>query len=129
MAELVFDCVGARAERYAVTPSLTLQLRITDTDGDKVEAIKAMLPYNPDFAWVPSSIKTGPRQPGDTGGKTAFRSATTSATRTAPQKPSISAPGTIHAATISESAETSHAAIRRAGRIVGNSGSQASRSP
>jgi ankyrin repeat protein len=37
-----------------------------------VEAIKAMLPYNPDFAWVPSSIKTGPRQPGDTGGKTAL---------------------------------------------------------
>lgn len=39
MAELVFDCVAARAERYAVTPSLTLQLRITDTGGDKIEAI------------------------------------------------------------------------------------------
>jgi len=31
-----------------------------------------MLPYNPDFAWMPQSIKTGPRQPGDTGGKTAL---------------------------------------------------------
>jgi ankyrin repeat protein len=37
-----------------------------------VEALKLMLPYDPDFAWVPSSIKTGPRQPGDTGGKTAL---------------------------------------------------------
>jgi ankyrin repeat protein len=37
-----------------------------------VEAIKAMLPYDPDFTWVPTSIKTGPRQPGDTGGRTAL---------------------------------------------------------
>jgi ankyrin repeat protein len=37
-----------------------------------VEALKLMLDYDPDFAWVPSSIKTGPRQPGDTGGKTAL---------------------------------------------------------
>ena len=31
-----------------------------------------MLAYEPDLAWVPSSIKTGPRQPGNTGGKTAL---------------------------------------------------------
>jgi cytohesin len=37
-----------------------------------VEALRLMLPYEPDFAWVPESIKTGPRQPGDTGGKTAL---------------------------------------------------------
>jgi cytohesin len=37
-----------------------------------VEALRLMLPYDPDFAWVPTSIKTGPRQPGDTGGKTAL---------------------------------------------------------
>ncbi len=37
-----------------------------------VEALKLMLAYEPDFAWVPSSIKTGPRQPGNTGGKTAL---------------------------------------------------------
>jgi hypothetical protein len=37
-----------------------------------VEALRLMLAYEPDFAWVPSSIKTGPRQPGDTGGKTAL---------------------------------------------------------
>jgi ankyrin repeat protein len=37
-----------------------------------VEALRLMLAYDPDFAWVPSSIKTGPRQPGDTGGKTAL---------------------------------------------------------
>src|SRR6187551_23043 len=35
-----------------------------------VEALRLMLNYNPDFAWVPESIKTGPRQPGNTGGKT-----------------------------------------------------------
>jgi ankyrin repeat protein len=37
-----------------------------------VEALRLMLPYQPDFAWIPTSIKTGPRQPGDTGGKTAL---------------------------------------------------------
>ncbi|HEX3789621.1 MAG TPA: DUF6084 family protein [Pseudonocardiaceae bacterium] len=39
MAELVFDCIGAKAERYAVVPSLTLQLRITETSGEPVDAI------------------------------------------------------------------------------------------
>ncbi len=37
-----------------------------------VEAIRLMLNYDPDFAWVPESIQTGPRQPGNTGGKTAL---------------------------------------------------------
>jgi ankyrin repeat protein len=37
-----------------------------------VEALRLMLDYDPDFAWVPESIKTGPRQPGNTGGKTAL---------------------------------------------------------
>jgi ankyrin repeat protein len=37
-----------------------------------VEALKLMFNYDPDFAWVPESIKTGPRQPGNTGGKTAL---------------------------------------------------------
>jgi ankyrin repeat protein len=37
-----------------------------------VEALKLMLNYDPDFTWVPESIKTGPRQPGDTGGRTAL---------------------------------------------------------
>jgi len=37
-----------------------------------VEALKLMLAYGPDFAWIPESIKTGPRQPGNTGGKTAL---------------------------------------------------------
>jgi hypothetical protein len=39
MTELVFDCVGARAERYAVTPSFTLVLRISETSGTPVDAI------------------------------------------------------------------------------------------
>jgi len=37
-----------------------------------VEMLRLMLGYSPDFAWVPESIKTGPRQPGNTGGKTAL---------------------------------------------------------
>jgi hypothetical protein len=37
--ELVFDCVGAEADRYAVTPSMTLRLQITETSGERVEAI------------------------------------------------------------------------------------------
>jgi hypothetical protein len=39
MAELVFDCVGAHADRYAVTPQMSLVLRIAETTGQKVEAI------------------------------------------------------------------------------------------
>ena len=39
MAELSFDFIGARAERYAVVPSFTLQLRISETTGQRVEAI------------------------------------------------------------------------------------------
>jgi hypothetical protein len=39
VAELVFDCVGAHAERYAVAPSMSLTLRIAETTGVKVDAI------------------------------------------------------------------------------------------
>ena len=39
MADLTFECVGAQADRYALTPGLTLRLRITDTSGDRVDAI------------------------------------------------------------------------------------------
>jgi hypothetical protein len=39
MAELSFDCIGAQAERYAVVPSFTLQLQISETTGQRVEAI------------------------------------------------------------------------------------------
>jgi hypothetical protein len=39
VAELVFDCVGAHSDKYAVTPSMSLTLRIAETSGQKVEAI------------------------------------------------------------------------------------------
>lgn len=39
MVDLVFDCVGASAERYAVVPAMTLRLRIAETTGAKVAAI------------------------------------------------------------------------------------------
>ena len=39
MTDLVFDCVGARADRYAVMPAMTLKLRISETTGQRVEAI------------------------------------------------------------------------------------------
>jgi len=39
MAELVFDCIGARPERYAVVPSFSLTLRISETTGQPVDAI------------------------------------------------------------------------------------------
>ena len=39
MTELAFDCVGARADRYAVVPSMMLTLRISETTGQRVEAI------------------------------------------------------------------------------------------
>ena len=39
MAELAFDCIGARVDRYAVVPSLSLILRISETSAQPVEAI------------------------------------------------------------------------------------------
>jgi hypothetical protein len=39
MPELVFDCIGARADRYAVVPSMFVTLRISETSGEPVEAI------------------------------------------------------------------------------------------
>ncbi|MFB9907840.1 DUF6084 family protein [Allokutzneria oryzae] len=39
MNRLRFDCVDARANRYAAVPGLTLRLRITETTGQPVEAI------------------------------------------------------------------------------------------
>ena len=39
MADLVFDCTGARADKYAVTPSMFFSLRISETSGQRVEAI------------------------------------------------------------------------------------------
>ena len=39
MTDLHFDCVGAEADRYAVTPAMTLKLAISETAGQRVEAI------------------------------------------------------------------------------------------
>jgi len=39
MADLVFDCIGAEPDRYAVVPSMNLKLRISETTGQRVEAI------------------------------------------------------------------------------------------
>ena len=39
MAELAFDCVGATAGRYAVVPTFSLRLRISETTGQQVAAI------------------------------------------------------------------------------------------
>ena len=39
MADLIFGCTGATAERYAATPTLTFSLTITERSGVKVHAI------------------------------------------------------------------------------------------
>ena len=39
MAELAFDCLGARPDKYAVAPSMSLVLRIAETTGQRVDAI------------------------------------------------------------------------------------------
>lgn len=39
MGELVFDCIGAKPEKYAVAPSMSLVLRIAETTGQRVDAI------------------------------------------------------------------------------------------
>jgi len=39
MADLIFGCTGAAAERYAATPTLTFQLTITERSGVRIHAI------------------------------------------------------------------------------------------
>jgi hypothetical protein len=39
VTELVFDCTGARADRYAITPAMNFRLRISEISGESVEAI------------------------------------------------------------------------------------------
>ena len=39
MADLIFGCTGATAERYAATPTLTFSLTITERSGVRVHAI------------------------------------------------------------------------------------------
>lgn len=39
MTELVFDCVGARAERWAAGPTLTFEVRVSETAGEPVGGI------------------------------------------------------------------------------------------
>ena len=39
MAELSFDCIGGRAERYSALPTVVLTLRISETSGKHVDAI------------------------------------------------------------------------------------------
>ena len=39
MADLIFGCTGVTADKYAVTPSLTFQLAITERSGVRVHAI------------------------------------------------------------------------------------------
>jgi uncharacterized protein DUF6084 len=39
VADLVFDCVGADADRFAAAPSFTLRLRISETTGQRIDAI------------------------------------------------------------------------------------------
>lgn len=39
MAELSFECIGARPEAYAVVPSMSLVLRIAETTGQRIDAI------------------------------------------------------------------------------------------
>lgn len=39
MADLVFDCTGVRPDPYAVVPAMTFTLRISETTGQRVDAI------------------------------------------------------------------------------------------
>jgi len=39
VAELAFDCIGTNVDRFAVVPSLSLVLRISETSGQRVDAI------------------------------------------------------------------------------------------
>jgi len=44
VADLTFDCIGAQAERYAVLPTMTLMLRVSETSGQRIDAIALRCP-------------------------------------------------------------------------------------
>jgi hypothetical protein len=39
VAELAFDCLGARPDRFALAPSMSLSLKIAETTGQRIDAI------------------------------------------------------------------------------------------
>ena len=39
MTELVFDCIGVRAERYSAAPTVTFRLRVSETSGASIHAL------------------------------------------------------------------------------------------
>lgn len=39
MAELAFDCIGARPDKFAVVPQMLFTLRVSETSGQRVEGI------------------------------------------------------------------------------------------
>jgi Family of unknown function (DUF6084) len=39
VAELAFDCIGARPDKFAVAPSMSLSLKIAETTGQHIDAI------------------------------------------------------------------------------------------
>jgi hypothetical protein len=39
VAELSFDCTGARPDRFAIAPAMSMSLRISEVTGQKIEAI------------------------------------------------------------------------------------------
>ncbi len=39
MAELSFDCTGARPDKFAIAPAMSMTLRISEVTGQKIEAI------------------------------------------------------------------------------------------
>jgi Family of unknown function (DUF6084) len=39
VADLTFDCIGARPDRFAVVPSMSLNLKIAETTGQRIDAI------------------------------------------------------------------------------------------
>jgi hypothetical protein len=39
MSELSFDCLGARAERYAVAPTIVFRLRVSESTGETVHCL------------------------------------------------------------------------------------------
>jgi hypothetical protein len=39
MADLVFDCIAARPDKYAVAPAMSLTLKIAETTGQRIDAI------------------------------------------------------------------------------------------
>src|SRR5215204_4703440 len=105
------------------------KLSTTNVFSSTSEASFSTTAFNSRTRMKPSAIVNGSRSAATIGGSTAFRTATTAATRSAPAVPLTSTPGRIAAAAQSAAAVSTHDNSTRTGLYFGRTGCQVTASP